>query len=261
MSSKTTGIRLQKILADAGLFSRRKAEIAIREGRVRVNGELVTMLGAKADPEKDTITCDSRKIAVPPKLYMLLNKPAGVLTSCADDRRRRTVVDLMDEIDERLFPVGRLDYNTTGALLLTNDGEFAQKMMRPASGVKKTYLAKVRGIVTDAVLKKMLAGITVEGVRYRFHSAALERVTGKNSLLKIELTEGKKHQIKKLCSALGCPVSKLGRIAYGPIKLGMLGPGDYRHLSQSEVTSLLRSARAVKTGRGKKRAGKKRTKV
>lgn len=259
MSPQTKGIRLQKILADAGLFSRRKAEEAIRDGRVRVNGQVVTALGAKAEPEKDLITCDGKKVRRQPKLYILLNKPAGLLTSCADDRGRKTVVELLDEIDERVYPVGRLDYNTTGALLLTNDGEFAQKMMHPSSGVRKTYLARVRGTLSERVLARMLSGITIEGVRYRFNAVKVERVTGKNSQLKIELAEGKKHQIKKLCKALGCPVSKLARIAYGPIKLGALGLGDYRHLSQKEVKSLLKRVKPgfIKGGKNIKRAGRK----
>jgi len=177
------------------------------------------------------------------------------LTSCADDRGRRTVIDLVDEIGERLFPVGRLDYNTTGALLLTNDGLFAQKMMRPSSSVTKTYLAKVRGTVSEKTVSRMRAGITIDGVRHRFRSVRLERSTGKNSILKIELTEGKNRQIKKVCQALGCPVSKLSRIAYGPIKLGALLPGDYRHLSQREVKALLRGVKpliAKRTGRKNK---------
>ncbi len=252
-------IRLQKILAEAGLFSRRKAEKAILEGRVRVNGESVTVLGASADPEKDTITCDGNEIKRRPKLYILLNKPGGLLTSCADDRGRRTVIDLVDEIEERLFPVGRLDYNTTGALILTNDGLFAQKMMRPSSSVTKTYLAKVRGAVSEKTVSRMRAGITVDGVRHRFQSVRLERSTGKNSVLKIELTEGKNRQIKKVCQALGCPVSKLGRIAYGPVKLGALSPGDYRHLSQREVKALLSGVKpkSVKSGKSIKNTGRK----
>lgn len=157
----------------------------------------------------------------------------------------------MDEIEERLFPVGRLDYNTTGALLLTNDGQFAQKMMRPSSSVTKTYLAKVRGAVSEKIVSRMRAGITVDGVRHRFQSVRLERSTGKNSVLKIELTEGKNRQIKKVCQALGCPVSKLSRIAYGSVKLGALSPGDYRHLSQREVKALLGGIKPPSTKGGK----------
>ena len=243
------------------MFSRRKAEKAILEGRVCVNGTSVTTLGATANPKTDIITCDGNEIKQRPKLYILLNKPVSLLTTCADDRGRKTVIDLVDEIDERLFPVGRLDYNTTGVLLLTNDGQFAQKIMRPSSSVTKVYLAKVRGEVSDKALARMRVGITVEGVRYRFQAVRRERSTGKNSILKIELTEGKNRQIKKVCQALGCPVSKLSRIAYGSIKLGTLMPGDYRHLSQREVKALLTSskepsAKNIKSrSRGKRKTG------
>jgi len=168
----------------------------------------------------------------------------------------------VDEIDERLFPVGRLDYNTTGALLLTNDGEFAQKMSRPSSSVIKTYLAKVSGLVSEKTMSRMLAGIYIDGVKHRFRSVRLERITGKNSILKIELTEGKTRQIKKVCQALGCPVVKLSRIAYGPIKLGALAPGDYRHLSQKERKALLRSVKTPSAIGGKniQSAGRKKRK-
>ena len=184
------------------------------------------------------------------------------MTSCADDRGRKTVIDIVNEIDERIFPVGRLDYNTTGALLLTNDGQFAQKMMRPSSSVTKTYLAKVRGVVSEKAVTRMRVGINIEGVRYRFQSVKRERSTGKNSILKIELTEGKNRQIKKVCQALGHPVSKLSRIAYGPIKLGALSSGDYRHLSQQEVKALLKSAKepSAKVIKVKKRTVRKNTK-
>lgn len=219
-------------------------------------------MGASAEPETDTITCDGNEVKRRPMLYILLNKPGGLLTSCSDDRGRRTVIDLVDEIGERIFPVGRLDYNTTGALLLTNDGLFAQKMMRPSSSVTKTYLARVRGIVSEKTVSRMRTGITVEGVRHRFQSVKLERSTGKNSILKIELTEGKNRQIKKVCRALGCPVSKLSRIAYGPIKLGALSPGDYRHLSQREVKALLRGVKPLPAKGSKiaKRSGRKNVK-
>lgn len=250
---KTTKIskktRLQKILAEAGLFSRRKAEESILAGRVTVNGETITRLGFKADPANDSITCDGNPVKHQPKTYILLNKPAGVLSTCSDDRARKSVVDLIDNIGERLYPVGRLDFNTTGAIILTNDGGFAQKMMHPSSGVTKTYVAKVRGLVEGKTLKKMRSGITLEGVKLRFHKVAAERATGSNSFLKIDLQEGKNLHIKKLCKALGHPVSKLSRVSYGPIKLTGLESGDYRHLSGNEIKSLLLSAGHKKISR------------
>ncbi len=238
--------RLHKILAEAGLFSRRAAERAIEEGRIAVNGEVVSRQGSTADPEKDRITCDGKKVKIPPKVYILLNKPKGILTTCADDRGRKTVIDIVKHIDQRIFPVGRLDFNTTGLLILTNDGEFASKMTHPSSGVVKTYLAKVRGQVAERTLKKMLAGITMEGVRYRFKEVRREKGTSKNSYLKIKVTEGKKHLVKKLCEALGHPVSKLSRVAFGTLKLSGLELGYYRHLSQKEVKSLTTSPRPTR---------------
>ncbi len=238
-------IRLQKILANAGLFSRRKAEEAMTEGRVTVNGTVVTELGSKADPEKDVIVCDGKRIEPQGKFYLVMNKPAGVITSCADDRGRKTVIDLVaEEMAKRVFPIGRLDYNTTGLLLLTNDGDFAQKLSHPSHGVVKTYLAKVRGLVAPETLKKMIGGITIEGEKYRFHNVRVDHVTGKNSTLMVELTEGKNLIIKILCQALGHPVAKLTRISYGPQKLGNLGLGDYRHLERDEVKALLAAAKA-----------------
>jgi 23S rRNA pseudouridine2605 synthase len=240
---KTGKIRLQKILAEAGLFSRRKGEDAIAQGKVKVNGQTVTEQGFKADPFHDSITYNGKLVKLQPKTYLIMNKPAGIICTCKDDEGRTTVIDLVRNADERLFPVGRLDYNTTGILLLTNDGEFAQKMMHPSHGMVKLYSARVRGIVTQRTADKMLAGITVEGVKYRFHSVRVEKSTDKNSSLLIGLTEGRNRHIKIVCQALGHPVSKLARVGYGPLKLGNLGPGDYRHLSPKELGTLLHGPR------------------
>jgi 23S rRNA pseudouridine2605 synthase len=171
-----------------------------------------------------------------------MNKPAGIICTCKDDEGRTTVMDIVRHVDERLFPVGRLDYNTTGILLLTNDGEFAQKMMHPSSGVVKTYLARVRGVVTKRTLDKMLAGITVEGIKYRFQHVRVEKSSENNSSLLIGLSEGRNRHIKILCQALGHPVSRLSRIGYGPLKIGTLEPGDYRHLSPKEISALLHTS-------------------
>ncbi len=236
-------IRLQKILADAGLFSRRKAEEAIVEGRIKVNGKTVKKLGTKVDPQEETITCDGKALKRISKIYLLMNKPAGVVCTESDPEGRKIVTSLVPEIRNRVFPVGRLDFNTTGLLLLTNDGDFAQKMMRPSSKVIKKYAARVRNVVENETIIKMKKGMTIEGIKYRFDSVKVERTTGKNSILYIDLTEGKKHHIKNLCKALGHPVTKLARTGYGPLKLVGLGPADYRHLSEKEVKALLYSAR------------------
>jgi len=146
---------------------------------------------------------------------------------------------MITEIKERLYSVGRLDFNTAGLLLMTNDGDFSQKMMKPSSKIVKKYIARVRGIVKEPTLLKMKQGITVDGVKYRFNDVRVDRKTGKNTILHVSLTEGKKRQIRILCQALGHPVVKLSRVAYGSLKLSGLQPGDYRHLSQKEVKSLL----------------------
>ncbi|MBI3795177.1 MAG: rRNA pseudouridine synthase [Nitrospinae bacterium] len=235
-------IRLQKILAEAGIFSRRKGEDAIAQGRIKVNGETITEQGFKANPYEDSITCDGKLVKIQPKTYILMNKPAGIICTCKDDEGRTTVLDIIKHVDERLFPVGRLDYNTTGLLLLTNDGEFAQKMMHPSGGILKTYSARVRGVVTKRTIDKMLAGITVEGIKYRFQHVRVEKASENNSSLVIGLTEGKNRHIKILCQALGHPVSKLSRITYGPLKISNLQPGDYRHLSPKEIGALLHTS-------------------
>lgn len=235
---KSHNLRLNKILAETGLFSRRKADQAIKDGRVAVNGRRVTDLSLKADPLNDLITVDNNPVKTEPKTYILLNKPAGCLSTCTDDRGRKTVVDLVEHISERVFPVGRLDYNTTGLLILTNDGDFAQKISHPSSGALKKYRARVRGKPEGKVLKKMTSGITIEGIKHKFHAVKVEKATGKNTTLAIELYEGKNRHIKKLCAALGHPVSKLSRIAFGPLKLTGLEPGDYRHLMEKEITAL-----------------------
>jgi 23S rRNA pseudouridine2605 synthase len=238
-TEKTQGVRLQKILAESGLFSRRKAEEAILEGRVQVNGKTVTRLGVKADLSADRITCDGRPVKTPPKVYVLFHKPAGVICTSDDPQGRKTATGMITEIKERLYSVGRLDFNTAGLLLMTNDGDFSQKMMKPSSKIVKKYIARVRGIVKEPTLLKMKQGITVDGVKYRFNDVRVDRKTGKNTILHVSLTEGKKRQIRILCQALGHPVVKLSRVAYGSLKLSGLQPGDYRHLSQKEVKSLL----------------------
>ena len=236
--------RLHKILAEAGILSLRKAEQAIKQGRVSVNGKVVNELGALAN-RSDSITLDGNEVETDSKLYFLLYKPAGCVTTTEDPEGRKTVLDLIPEIKVRVFPVGRLDYNTTGALILTNDGDFSQAMLKPSSKVVKRYHAKVRGLVTEGIMKKMVSGITIEGVKYRFEAVRLVRKTGTNSVIAVDLTEGKKHHVKKLCEKLGHPVAKLARVSFGPVKLTGLDLGDYRHLSAKEVQSLLRSAKGL----------------
>jgi pseudouridine synthase len=246
---KDNQVRIHKILSNAGLFSRRKAEEAIAEGRISVNGEKVTGPGHKADPDKDRVTCDGQAVVSERKRYIIMNKPGGVVCTTSDPEGRRTVIGLVKGIKESVKPVGRLDYNTTGLLILTNDGAFAQDMMRPASGIVKRYQAKVRGEVSQGKIKKMLSGLTIEKVKYRFKAVSVTRKTSGNTFLAISLTEGKKHHIKILCETLGNPVVKLARVGFGPLKLSGLGTGDYRHLSTDEVKALKRAVSHKRTTR------------
>jgi len=242
-------VRIHKILSDAGLFSRRKAEEAISEGRISVNGKIVSGPGQKADPSHDTVTCDGKAVTSERKRYIIMNKPGGVVCTTSDPEGRRTVIGLVSGIKEAVKPVGRLDYNTTGLLILTNDGAFAQDMMRPASGIIKKYQAKVRGDVSEGKLKKMVTGLTVEKIKYRFKSVSVTRRTSGNTFLSISLTEGKKHHIKILCETLGNPVVKLARVGFGPLKLSGLGTGDYRHLTTDEIKALKKAVTGKRTTR------------
>ncbi|MCB1051133.1 MAG: pseudouridine synthase [Acidobacteria bacterium] len=231
--------RLQKILASAGIASRRMAESMIAEGRVTVNGQIVTEMGMKADPEVDHIKVDGKlllKKELP--IYCLLHKPKGVLSAAHDAEGKPVVTELMAHaIPERIFPVGRLDMNTEGALLLTNDGDLAHKLSHPASKCPKVYLAKVFGQPKIADLKRLERGITVDGTRYG--PCQIELISSEhNSWVKVTLTEGKNHQIKNIFEAIGHPVSKLRRIAFAFLTVEDLEPGQFRLLDPDEVGRL-----------------------
>lgn len=237
--------RLQKVLAQAGIASRRASETMIEQGRITVNGQTVTVQGFKVNPRRDIIAVDGREL---PKLsqkpvYLILNKPRDVLTTVRDDRGRRTVVDLV-EAAERVYPVGRLDLKSEGLVLLTNDGELAEKLTHPRSHVEKEYQALVAGRPTTPTLIRWRRGeIEVEG--QPTERAVVERlkIEGDNTWLKIILTEGRKRQIREVGQALGHRVLRLERVRIGPIKLGHLKPGKWRHLNPSEVEQLKRSVK------------------
>ncbi|MGH7412063.1 MAG: pseudouridine synthase [Candidatus Methylomirabilis sp.] len=234
--------RLQRFLARAGLGSRRSCEALIVEGRVRVNGRPASRLGTKVIPGIDEVTCDGKRVAPYGDLdYLILHKPAGVLTSVSDPRQRPVVLDLLPRRGlPRLFPVGRLDYQTEGLLLLTNDGGLAHTLMHPSFEVEKEYLAKVRGCPTPADLARLEAGVVSKGDRLRADSAALVSPGGGSTWLKLVVREGRYHEIRRMCDVIGHPVLKLRRVRLGPIVLGRLPKGAWRRLSPRELGSLRR---------------------
>ena len=235
--------RLQKVMAEAGVASRRASEKLIATGHVQVNGQTVTTLGTKVTA-KDKIEVDGIPLHREKQVYYLLNKPRGVISSAHDEKGRRTVVDILreDEIEERIYPVGRLDYDTTGLLLLTNDGTLANKMMHPKFAVDKTYVAKVKGLISNDDLKQLRTGVKVDGRRTK---PAKTRLKGtdrekKTSIVQLTIHEGHYHQVKLMLAAVGHPVIKLHRESYGFLNLQGVQPGDYRELRPEEVKRLNR---------------------
>src|SRR5688572_20440860 len=236
--------RLQKIIAHAGFASRREAETMIREGRVTVNGRVVTELGTKAHPGRDHIKVDGKLITRPEThRYILLYKPKEVTSTVNDPEGRKTVVDLVKGVRERIYPVGRLDFQSEGLLLLTNDGDLAYKVSHPKHGSVKTYHVKVRGVPDERIIGKLERGITIEGKRTVPCEIRRMKTTGRgeeegNSWYEVRLREGRNQQIRKMFKAVGHPVSKLRRVAIGPIADPKLTPGDWRELTKHEVKML-----------------------
>ncbi|RDV83044.1 pseudouridine synthase [Ammonifex thiophilus] len=238
--------RLQKVLARAGIASRRKAEKLILAGRVRVNGQVVDKLGVKVDPERDLIEVDGKPIKLPERLiYLAFHKPRGVVTTLHDPQGRPKVTDFLKGLRERVFPVGRLDYDSEGLLLLTNDGELAHRLLHPRFHVPKTYLVWVKGEVGKEKLDLLRRGIELEdGPTLPVEVRALRRTKGE-TILQLTIREGRKRQIRRMFRALGYEVSRLKRVAVGPVRLGPLRPGEYRHLTPREVESLRKAAGLV----------------
>lgn len=234
--------RLQKYLAGAGITSRRKCEELILQGQVRVNNSVVTKLGTKVDPQKDIIEVDGRLVKykeIKQYSYILLNKPKGYLTSLSDPFGRPIVLDLLKGVKERVYPVGRLDFNSEGLLILTNDGELAYTLTHPAKEVEKVYIAKVKGIPSSEKLKILSKGVVLEN-NYRIApcNIYLLKITKGNAILKIKIREGKKRQIRKMGEYIGHFVLELRRTQLGPISLKGVRPGEYRYLNKEEIKSL-----------------------
>lgn len=254
--------RLQKIIARAGLASRREAEEMILAGRVRVNGRVVTELGTKADAERDHIKVDNKMISRPEETrYILLYKPKEVMTTSDDPEGRMTVIHLLKGVRERVFPVGRLDYHSEGLLVLTNDGELAFRLSHPTHGALKVYQVKVKGVPAERLIEKLERGITLDGKRTRPAEITRLRTTGSrqdegNSWFEVTLQEGRTQQIRRMFAAIGHPVAKLKRTSIGALSDPKLLPGQWRDLTPKEVRLLTaaekRPARPRRTTSGAK---------
>lgn len=229
--------RLQKILAAAGIASRRACEQIILDGHVQVNGKTVTELGSCADPRRDEITVDLVPIEREAPVYILMNKPKGYVTTVKDDQGRPTVMALLSGVESRLYPVGRLDFNSEGLLLMTNDGALAQVLMGPEHEIPKVYLVKVHRNPRPELLKEFQEGFLLSGRRLKpCHIEVAEK--GDNPWLKVTLTEGKNQQIRRMFAAVGHPVSKLRRVQFGPLADPLLKPGTWRYLSPQEIAAI-----------------------
>ncbi len=232
--------RLQKVLAHAGVASRRRAEEMIAEGRVRVNGEVVTQLGTKVNPRRDVIQVDGQTVGKPERpVYLLMNKPRGVLSAVSDARGRRTVLDLV-QTRSRLYPVGRLDLDSEGLMLLTNDGALALHLAHPRYEHEKEYRVLVAGTPDEEALARLRGGIGLEGGRTRRARVEVEGPAEGGSWLRVVLREGRKRQIRRMVEAVGYRVVRLIRVRMGPLRLGNLAPGAYRPLTRGELAAVRR---------------------
>lgn len=234
-------MRINKYIASCGVASRRKAEELILDGKVKVNGKIIDELSYKVDENKDMVEVNNVKITLDEKLvYLLLNKPEGYITTVKDQFDRPSVIDLLSDVKERVFPVGRLDYETSGLLLLTNDGDLTYKLTHPKHEIDKTYVAKVKGILTEDEMKNFREGLHIED--YKTAPAKLKVLDSdrvKNiSTLEIKIHEGKNRQVRKMCKAINHPVLRLKRVAMGKINLKNCKVGEYRYLTDDEVRYL-----------------------
>ncbi|HEX9638464.1 MAG TPA: pseudouridine synthase [Acidobacteriota bacterium] len=242
-ASPISTLRIGKFLAHAGVASRRHAEQLVREGRVTVNGERLSDLARRVDPARDRVQVDGRPVRPERPRYLAFHKPEAVLSTRADPRGRPTVFDLVRAEPERLYPVGRLDYRSTGLLLLTNDGELAQRLTHPRFGCEKVYRVKVEGDPSEAALERLRRGVVLD--RKRTRPCKIRRLgTGRHTWLEIALREGRNQQIRRMFLYARHPVLKLQRIRIGPLELGKLAPGALRELTRREVLALQQAAGA-----------------
>ncbi|WP_084078375.1 pseudouridine synthase [Demequina sp. NBRC 110057] len=237
------GIRLQKVLASAGVGSRRKCEVLIEKGLVTVNGEVVDQLGVRVNPAEVIIEVKGKRISVDDDaVTVVLNKPRGVVSTMSDPQGRPSLDDYVKEFPERLFHVGRLDAETTGVLLLTNDGELANRLAHPTHGVSKVYVAKVAGSVPATLGTKLRAGVDLDDGPVRVASCTILDVSRGHSLVEVELHEGRNRIVRRMFDKVGFPVVDLVRTRFGPVTLGNLGPGELRRLDREELGALMKAA-------------------
>lgn len=232
-------VRLQKLIAGAGLASRRKAETLIAAGRVTVNGKVVTELGTKVDPSKDHVKVDGKHLSqAQPFVYLLLNKPKNVMSTLDDPGGRTTVKDYLRGVSVRVFPVGRLDFDSEGLMLLTNNGDLSQALLHPRYHVPKTYLIKVKGILTEEEIRQLERGVKLEDGMTGPATVKKIKKAEMNSWLEITIGEGRKHQVRRMLESVGHPVIKLMRVKMGPLSLGDLASGEFRFLTDREANAL-----------------------
>jgi len=232
-------VRLQKFLAEAGIASRRASEEVIRAGRVAVNGETVSGLGAKVDADHDKVTVDGKPVRPRRKIYIALHKPKGLVCSREDEFDRPTIYDLLPKEWRHLHSVGRLDYNSEGLIFLTNDGEFSLHLTHPRYGVRKTYVATAEGRIEPELLRRFTQGVWYQGEKFKADKARLVSAGAAQSVVELELAEGKYREVRRLFESQGRTVKRLQRIQIGKIKLGELRPGKWRTLTEPEIKSLL----------------------
>lgn len=231
--------RLHKVLSKGGITSRRGAERLILEGKVKVNNQIITALGIKVDPQLDEILVENRKVSLEKKIYLLLYKPKGYITTLSDKYQRPKVVDLIKDIKERIYPVGRLDIDTSGVLLLTNDGKFSNKLTHPKFKVEKSYLVKFRGCISGQNIRRLSLGVNLnDGLTLPVKIKVLQKDSNFTKLL-LTLREGRNRQIKRMGEVIGHKVIDLERIAFAGLNLDNLKVGEYRHLTQAEKNRLL----------------------
>ena len=252
-------VRLQKLIAGTGIASRRKSETLIAAGRVTVNGRVVTELGTRVDPERDHVKVDGKHLsAAQPFVYLVLNKPRNVMSTLDDPGGRTTVKDYLRGVSVRVFPVGRLDFDSEGLMLLTNNGELAQALLHPRYHVVKTYLIKVKGVLTDEEIRRLEQGVRLEDGMTSPASVRKIRKAEQNSWLEVSIREGRKHQVRRMLDSVGHPVIKLIRVRMGPLALGDLEPGEFRYLTDREANSLrelVRERKAIGTRQDAKGKG------
>lgn len=232
-------VRLNKYLAEAGIASRRKADELIQQGRVSVNNNLIIEPGMQVDPAKDTVMVDGEKIHAEKKVYYLLNKPSGTITSTKDERNRVTVTSLI-KTKQKIFPVGRLDYNTTGVLLLTNDGDFGNLMLHPSNKIIREYIAVIDRDLSETDVEKFLKGIFIEGKRSKFKTVEFPKTNNRKTII-VTTEEGRNHFVKNMFKTLGYTVKKLSRISFGPFNVQDIEPGSYLEIPEKDIQNIIKN--------------------